>query len=526
MNQWTFVLISLPLGLLIGAFLGLLLFRYFRKLVIAKAQEEAQDILQEVQSELELKKIEQQEIKTELELELWTQHESALLKLEENIEELTTVAEEKKKKLDDRHSVARSELKDFENKLKDKEKELESLNSNWDQKKQELKNTQKQIIEKIQSVFQLNSKEISEKIQTELEAESLRRSDKFLEFFDEELKDTSEAQAKQILDAALDRFARPYCSERGIGSVSLPDAAFFNSLNHPEIIESIQKACGCDIILDEGQTHVGVAGFDPVRRELTRRVLERLIKNRRDINPNGISKLSEIVKKELFRQIQSDGDQIARELKIPDLHPEIRQMMGSLRYRYSFTQNQYFHCGEVGWLAGLLASELGCDVKKSRRSGLLHDIGKSMDHAVDGGHAMIGADFIEKRGEKADVVHNVRAHHFDVTPNSHEAYLVIAADAISGARPGARRSTIESYNQKVTELQDIAHSFDGVTDCFVLNGGRECRVVVNSRKVSDSLALEYSHQMAARIESECSYPGSIKVVVVRETHVSESTAPK
>lgn len=526
MSQWNLLLAATVVSLLLGLALGYLLFRSFRKFVISKAQEEAQDILQETQSELELKKIEQQEIKTEIELELWTKHEAALLKVEENIEELTAQVEEKKKKIDDRHSVARSELKDFENKLKEKEKEVEGQNKNWEQKKLELKNTQKQIIEKIQSVFQLNSNEITENLQKDLELESQRRSEKYLEYYDEELKDTSEAQAKHILDAALDRFARPYCAERGIGSVSLPDPAFYKSLNHPEIIEAIQKACGCDIILDEGQTHVGVAGFDPVRRELTRRVLERLIKSRRDINPGGITKISENIKKELFRQIQQDGDQIARELKITDMHPEIRQMMGSLRYRYSFTQNQYFHCGEVGWLAGLLASELGCDLKKSRRSGLLHDIGKSMDHAVDGGHAMIGADFIEKRGEKADIVHNVRAHHFDVTPNAPEAFLVIAADAISGARPGARRSTIESYNQKVTELQDIAHSFEGVTDCFVLNGGRECRVVVNSRKVSDSLALEYSHQIAARIESECSYPGSIKVVIVRETYVSESTTPK
>ncbi len=526
MSLLNLILIATAVSLFAGLVLGALLFRYYRKHIISKAQEEAQDILQETQSEIELKQIEQQEIKAEIELELWTKQESTLLKTEENIEDLTTQVDEKKKKIDDRHSVARSELKDFENSLKEKEKELEAHSKNWESKKLDLKNMQKQIIEKIQSVFQLNSLEITENLQKDLELESQRRSEKFLEFYDEELKDTAETQAKQILDAALDRFQRPYSAERGIGSVSLPDAAFFNSLNHPEIIETIQKACGCDIILDEGQTHVGVAGFDPVRRELTRRVLEKLIKNRRDINPNGIVKVSEMVKKELFRQIQQDGDQIARELKIMDLHPEIRQMMGSLRYRYSFTQNQYFHCGEVGWLAGLLASELGCDLKKSRRSGLLHDIGKSMDHAVDGGHAMIGADFIEKRGEKADIVHNVRAHHFDVTPSAPEAFLVIAADAISGARPGARRSTIESYNQKVTELQDIAHSFDGVTDCFVLNGGRECRVVVNSRKVSDLVALDYSHQIAARIESECSYPGSIKVVIVRETFVSESTAPK
>ncbi len=522
----TSLLIIASLSLLIGCGLGYLIFRNFRKYIIAKAQEEAAELIQETQSDLELLKIEQQEKKAEIELELWTKSENELLKIEEKVEDLQALAEEKKKKLDDRHSVARGELKEHENQIKEKEKNLENANHQWQSRKEDLKALQGQIIEKILTVFQLNSAEVSQKIQSELEQESIKRAERFLEYYDEELKDTAEAQAKQILDAALDRFVRPYCSERGIGSVTLPDAAFYQSLNHPEIITALQTSCGCDIILDEGQSHVGVAGFDPVRRELTRRVLERLIKNRRDLTVNGITRLAEQTKKELFRQIQNDGDQIAKELKLTDLHPEIRQMMGSLRYRYSFTQNQYFHCGEVGWLAGLLASELGGDIKKSRRSGLLHDIGKSMDHAVDGGHAMIGADFIEKRGEKADIVHNVRAHHFDVTPSTPEAFIVIAADAISGARPGARRSTIESYNQKVTELQDIAHSFDGVTDCFVLNGGRECRVVVNSRKISDSVALDYSHKIAQRIESECSYPGHIKVVIVRETYVSESTAPK
>jgi ribonucrease Y len=199
-------------------------------------------------------------------------------------------------------------------------------------------------------------------------------------------------------------------------------------------------------------------------------------------------------------------------------------MMGSLRFRYSFTQNQYFHCGEVGWLAGLLAAELrGVDIKKARRSGMLHDLGKAMDHELEGGHAVIGADFIQKRNEAADVVHAVKAHHYDEQPSSDMAFLVIAADAISGARPGARRSTVESYNQKVTELEAIARSFDGVTDCYILSGGREVRVMVNSKKIDDTKALRLSHDIAERIENECNYPGQIKVVIVRETLVAEST---
>jgi ribonucrease Y len=513
-------------SLLVGGTLGYLSFKSYRKHILTRAEEEAREILQDRQDELELVKIEQQEKKQEIELELWTKVEGDFLKVEEKIEDLQALAEDRKKTLDDKYSQIKNQMVQQENLLKDREIKALSEQQKWNQKKSTSLELKRKFGEKIIERFAFNPEEIKKGIQEQLENECKRRAEKFLQDLDEDLKDNSETHAKHILDVALDRFIRPYCPERGIGSVHLPDENTRKIFADPKINQVIQRACGCDIIVEEGQEMIGVAGFDPVRRELTRRVLEKLIKNRRDLNPAGIERVAEQTRKDLFRQIQQDGEAIARELKSPDLHPEIKQMMGSLRYRYSFTQNQYFHCGEVGWLAGLLASELKANVKKARRSGLLHDLGKSMDHAMDGGHAMIGADFIEKRGELADVVHNVRAHHYDVTPNSDEAFLVIAADAISGARPGARRSTMESYNQKVTEIQDISMSFEDVTDCYVLNGGRECRVTVNSRKVNDVQALDYSKKIAARIEEECSYPGQIKVVVVRETSVAESTASK
>lgn len=513
-------------SLVLGGGLGFLTFKSYRNRLLLRAQEEAQEIIQDTNDDLELIKIEQQEMKQEIELELWTRVETDLLKTEEKIEDLQTTADEKKKKLDDKYSQLKNLTIQQETALKEKEKLVLAEQQKWNQKKAAAGDLKKQFGEKIIERFSYKAEDIKKEIQEQLENETRRRAEKHLLELDEDLKANAETQAKHILDVALDRFIRPYCAERGIGSVHLADPQGRKIFADPKINQTIQRVCGCDIIVEEGQEMIGVAGFDPVRRELTRRVLEKLIKNKRDLNPAGIERVAEQTRKDLFRQIQQDGDTLARELKVPDLHPEIKQMMGSLRYRYSFTQNQFFHCGEVGWLAGLLASELKANVKKARRSGLLHDIGKSMDHVMDGGHAMIGADFIEKRGELEDVVHNVRAHHYDVTPNSDEAFLVIAADAISGARPGARRSTIETYNQKVTEIQDISMSFEGVTDCYVLNGGRECRVMVNSRKVNDVMALDYSKKIAERIENECSYPGQIKVVVVRETSVAESTVNK
>ena len=342
----------------------------------------------------------------------------------------------------------------------------------------------------------------------------------------EEIKEHSEDLARQILDTVIARFARAYCGERGIPGVYFETPEQAQVLMDPagKNLALISELTGCDLYVEEESQLIGVAGFDPVRREMTRRLLERLLKEKTLVSEKFIREKFEHIRKELVSLIKKDGDLLARELGLNNLHPEIRQMMGTLRYRYSFTQNQYFHCAEVGWLCGLLAQEIDAvDVRKARRAGMLHDLGKSMDHQLDGGHAMIGANFIEARNEAPDIVHAVRTHHFDEQPSTNLAYLVIAADAISGARPGARRSTMETYTQKVTELDAIARSFDGVSDCYVLSGGRELRVMVNSKKVNDLKAMQMGSQIAHRIEEECNYPGQIKVIVVRETLAQETT---
>jgi ribonuclease Y len=229
--------------------------------------------------------------------------------------------------------------------------------------------------------------------------------------------------------------------------------------------------------------------------------------------------LFEKTKSDVLRKVESDGNRIAAELGQKDLHIEIKKMLGTLRYRYSFAQNQHFHVAEVGWLCGLLASEVrAVEVSAARRAGLLHDVGKAMDHSIDGGHAVIGADFINKHGEKEHIVHAVRAHHYEEQPSTDLAFLVIAADAMSGARPGARRSTVTVYNQKIEALSSIGDGFPGVTKTLVFNAGREVRIVVDSRRVSDEQSLKLCRQIADKIEEECQYPGQIKVVVVRESH--------
>lgn len=513
------------LAITIGWCAGYLIWRIRRQAIIRRAQIEAQDMLQEAKDLKEMQELEERARVQEIESLLWTKHEAELLKMENRVEDLQTDVEEKQRKTEQSYQDKRKFLQQSEQEIRNEESRIQNWQQKFDSKKDEISKLNKKLVDALCQKMQSTAQNIIDQLKATLETEAEQRATKYIDSILEEYKERAEHYARNAMDAALNRFARAYCPERGIGAVTFPDLQTRQRFCDPTgaNIRAIQESCGCDIVVEDDMEMIGVAGFDPVRRELTRRTLEKVLKEHRSINPEFIKRTADQQKKDLYKQIRQDGDALARELKLENLHPEIKQMMGSLRYRYSFTQNQYFHCAEVGWLCGLLASEVKAEVKVARRSGMLHDIGKSMDHATEGGHAVIGANFISERGESAEIVHNVRAHHFDEQPNSDVAFLVIAADAISGARPGARRSTMESYTQKVNELQEIARSFEGVNDCFILNGGRECRVLVDSRRIDDRKALEMSRQMAQRIENECNYPGQIRVVIVRETLVNETT---
>lgn len=513
-------------ALVMGACFGYLFYGIYTTSIRRSAESEAAEILQEAKDAAELKLLEEKERIQEIETELWAKDEKKMLESEERIEELEELVAEKKQKNDNRYSQERQKTVAHEKEVLEGEKQVQALDQDLQKIKAEHHKLEQELAQRLAAKLATSVEKAQEELMNQLIQESEKRAHDMAQEFEEDVKEHSESLAKDILDTALVRFARPYCAERGIAPVYFETPEQRRNLidEKGENIKTLTEVTGCDIIVEEGMEMIGVAGFDPVRRELTRRTLERCLKEKKPLNPASIRRIAENQKREILGQIKRDGDNLAKELRLEGLHPEVRQMMGSLRFRYSFTQNQYFHCGEVGWLAGLLASELrGIEIKKAKRAGMLHDLGKAMDHELEGGHAVIGADFIQQRNEAADIVHAVKAHHYDEQPSTDMAFLVIAADAISGARPGARRSTIESYNQKVTELEAIARSFDGVVDCYILSGGRECRVIVNSKKIDDTQALKLSHNIAERIENECNYPGQIKVVVVRETLVSETT---
>jgi len=503
----------------------------FRRWAINQAHQEADAIMQDAQSELDMTILDLQEKANELESSLLSPHEKEFSRMQGKIEEYETDSEEKVKHLDaSRENLnglyrrRQSQVDSFEHKVRGEKKEIETLKS----EKTNLNNNFKQSLQK-----KLNM-DLNQEIQNlaKFEIEDWReRYAKWVAESELTTQDQLEWLAKKMINRALIRFHRPYCSERGIPFVNIdPDKK--NSLlkltsNPHQAISLITETTGCDILVEEEQGYIAIGGFDPVRREFARRVVEKCLREKGDLNSSRILQICENIKRELFANIKRDGDLLAKELGLQNLHIEIRKMMGSLRYRYSFTQNQYFHCAEVGWLAGLMASEMGgIDPKKGRRAGMLHDLGKAMDHEFDGGHAIIGANFIAEHGESPEITHAVRAHHYDETPATPLAYMVITADAISGARPGARRSTVESYNQKINDLENIAYSFDGVSDCIILNGGRECRLKVDSYKLDDLNASKLAQEVTSRIEAECTYPGQIKVVVVRETIATESKSQR
>lgn len=523
---------ELPLGvvfaiaLVLGLGFGWMFYRLYRASLRRAAEAEADEIVTEVRDQAELQDLEHKERFTEIETEAWSKVEKEMAALEESVDELEGLVEEKKQKSEQHIHRLKSSLGQVERDVKQLEEKAQNKQRALDSKRQRNKQHLENLTQALATRLGAEREALVGKISEELIQEAERRGQKTVELREADATEHAETHAKGFLERALNRFHRPYSAERGIAPVYFTTPEHRRALCDAEgrNVKLISELTGCDVIVQDDMELVGVAGFDPVRRELTRRVLERILKEKKLVSPEFITRTVENIKRELLSLIKKDGDLIAKELKLEGLHPEIRQMMGSLRYRYSFTQNQYFHCGEVGWLCGLLAQEMrSAPVKKARRAGLLHDLGKSMDHDMDGGHAVIGANFIEARGEAPDVVHAVRAHHYDETPTTDLAFLVIAADAMSGARPGARRSTLEAYSQKVNELDAIARSFPGVTECIVLNGGRECRVLVNSRQVDDFTALKLSRKIADRIQEECNYPGQIKVVVVRETVVAEST---
>lgn len=338
----------------------------------------------------------------------------------------------------------------------------------------------------------------------------------------EEARENSEREAREIITTSIQRVVRDYVSESTISVVPIPNDAMKGRIIGREgrNIRAIEAATGIDLIIDETPEAVIISGFDPLRREIAKVSLERLMHDGR-IHPTRIEEIVEKVKVDIDKLMYEEAEKIIFELGLSDFHPELIKVLGRLKYRTSYGQNNLYHAREASYICGIMASELGLDVRLARRGALLHDIGKAVSHEEEGPHAMLGAEIAKKYGESEKIVNAIAAHHEQVPPICPESVLVAAAEALSAARPGARREALESYVKRLEKLESLAHAQKGVQKAYAIQAGREIRVIVRQEDVTDSESFQLSRELAKKIEQELTYPGQIKVTVIRESRYIE-----
>jgi ribonucrease Y len=375
----------------------------------------------------------------------------------------------------------------------------------------------KQLAE-LERLSGLTSEEARNLLLANIEDEIKHESAMMIKEIESQAKEEADKRAREIISFAIQRCAADHVAETTVSVVTLPSDEMKGRIIGREgrNIRTLETLTGIDLIIDDTPEAVILSGFDPVRREVARITLEKLIQDGR-IHPARIEEMVEKAQKEVEARIKEAGEQATFETGVHGLHPEIVKLLGRLKYRTSYGQNVLKHSIEVCHLAGIMAAELGADIKLAKRAGLLHDIGKAVDHEVEGPHVTIGADIAKKYRESAEVVHAIAAHHGDEEPKTVEAVLVQAGDAVSAARPGARRETLESYLKRLTRLEEIATSFEGVEKCFAIQAGREIRIMVKPDKVDDLASVRLARDIVKRIENELEYPGQIKVTTIRET---------
>jgi ribonuclease Y len=475
--------------------------------ILEEARKEAQDKRREVELEAKdlLYRVRQDfERETKERRQEISNMEKRLAQKEENIDRRLDLMEKKEKEIELKHENVRKQ----EEAIKAKDVQLHSLIA--------------EEKERLQKISSLSAEEAKQILLSRLNEELNNEKASLIKKQEEDLRGISDKKAREILSLAIQRCAAEHTVESTVSVVNLPSDEMKGRVIGREgrNIRALEMATGVDIIIDDTPEAVTISAFDTVRREIARLSLEKLLSDGR-IHPGRIEEIVEKTKKEMDEKIREEGERAAFEAGINGLHPEIIKLLGRLKYRTSYGQNALQHSKEASFLLGAMASELGLDFKLARRIGLLHDIGKAVDHQVEGTHAKIGAELAKKYGESAEVVGAIEAHHEEIAPQSLYAVLAVAADAISAARPGARRETLETYVKRLEKLESIANLFKGVEKSFAIQAGREIRVIVQPEKVTDSEAINLAREIRKKIEEGMEYPGQIKVTVIRETRAIE-----
>ena len=511
-----FVLLPI-LGIVLGGFVMKVVLDRISKQRNAKKIDETTRRVEEM---IETAKAECKQLKKEAILESKEQDLKRRNELEQEMKEKRAEQQRTESRLNRQEDILEKKEAD----LNRKSESLEQQKNNLNKRMEELEKTREQVshqhelmIAELERVSQLTKEEAKKQLTDEILEETRHDCALQVRNMEQQAKDEADLNAKNIISLAIQRCASDHASETTVSVVPLPNDDMKARLIGREgrNIRAIEQATGIELIIDDTPEVVILSGFDPVRREIARLTLERLIADGR-IHPARIEETVEKVTKELDMQIKTAGENAMFEVGIFGLHPELIKLIGRLKFRTSYGQNVYRHSIEVAQLAGLMAQELGLDVNFAKRAGLLHDIGKAVDHEQEGTHIQLGADLAKKYKENAMIVNAIMAHHGDVEPKTIEAVLVQAADAISGARPGARRETGSNYIKRLEKLEEIAAGFPGVDKTYAIQAGREIRVVVKPEQIDDAKAIFLAKDIAKKIESELEYPGQIKVNVIRE----------
>ncbi len=501
------VLISFAIGVPVGM--------AYRKKV---AESKIQGAENEAKRLVDLAKIEAENLKKEEIFKAKEEIMSNRKELDQEIKERRGEIQKQEARLIQKEENLEKRSENFEKREQDLERELEEI----EKQKEEIEKLHEQEIEELQKIASLTKEEAKARLLSELDKELTAEKASIIREKEQKAKEDATKNAKELLAYAVQKCAADHSQETTVSIVSLPNDEMKGRIIGREgrNIKALETLTGVDLIIDDTPEAVVLSGFDPLRREVAKIALEKLIDDGR-IHPSKIEEMVEKAKEEVDNTIKEEGERAVLESGVIGLHPDLVKLLGKLKYRTSYGQNVLNHSIEVSNLARIMAEELGLDPKLARRAGLLHDIGKALDHDMEGTHVEIGVEVLKKYKENPLVINAVEAHHGDVEPQTLEAVLIQAADAISASRPGARRETLEAYIKRLQNLEEIADSFDGVEKSFAIQAGREVRIIVKPDKISDDQMTILARDVAKKVENEMEYPGQIKVNVIRETRVAD-----
>lgn len=513
------IIAVLIVAAIVGAFLA---FKYgysyrkkFAELKIGSAEEEAKRIVDEalLQSEKDAESIKKEKL-----LEAKEEIHKLRSELDREIKERRNDVQRQERRIQQKEDTIDKKTQQIEK----REEQIQKKMTETEKIQEETERVKKLQMAQLEKISEFSVSQAKEYLLKQVEDELTHEKAVLINSIEEQAKEEAEKKARDIIAGAIQRCAADHVTETTVSVVSLPNDEMKGRIIGREgrNIRTIETLTGVDLIIDDTPEAVILSGFDPVRREIARRSLEKLITDGR-IHPGRIEEMVEKSTKEVDNIVKQEGERAAFETHVHGLHPELVRMLGRLKYRTSYGQNVLQHSIEVSHIAGLMAGELGADVTLAKRAGLLHDIGKAIDHEVEGSHVTIGGDVAKKYKENDKVIHAILAHHGDIEAKSIEACLVQAADGISAARPGARRENLESYIKRLETLEEIANSFKGVDKSFAIQAGREVRIMVKSDVVNDDETILMARDIVKRIESEMEYPGQIKVNVIRELRAIE-----